>query len=250
MAKIKEIYHFLNEYCPFELAAEWDHSGLNLGHWEKDVQKILLALDITDETIAYAREKGCDLIVTHHPLTMDPLMQWNDGNPTAALALKLAEGGIAHIACHTNLDACEGGVNTQLAAACGIKNARVFEELGRMGSLETTFEALAERLKKTLPAACVKGVCAHREVRNVAVVGGSGGSMLESAAALGCDTFVTGEVKHHQALLVRELGLNLLVLGHYETEYLALPPLAEALKKNFPVLEPELMPYQATLETF
>ncbi len=250
MTTVKAIYDFLNEYCPFELAWEWDNPGLNVGHWGNPVEKVLLALDVTSEAIACAREKGCQLILTHHPLAMDPLKQWNDGNPTAALILKLAEAGIAHLACHTNLDACAGGVNTQLAAACGMEQTELFDGLGRMGEKSTTFAQLAEDLKKNLPAVCVKGVCSHEEVKRIAVVGGSGGSMLEEAAALGCDTFVTGEVKHHQALLAGELGLNLLVLGHYETEYIALPPLAEALKKNFPELGIELMPCKATLETF
>ncbi len=250
MTNVKRIYDFLNEYCPFELAEEWDNPGLNLGHWDREVKKVLLALDLESRAIDTAREKGCNLILTHHPLTMEPLRQWNDGDPTAALVLKLAEAGIAHLACHTNLDACEGGVNTQLAAACGMEQTELFEGLGRMGTCKTTFDRLAADLKKALPAACAKGVCVRQEVERIAVVGGSGGSLLEGAAALGCDTFVTGEVKHHQALLARELGLNLLVLGHYETEYIALPPLAAALQKAFPELEVEIMPCEATLETF
>ena len=248
--KIKELYDFLNEYCPFELAEEWDNPGLNVGRWEGEAERVLVALDVSAQTVAYAKEQGCGLILTHHPLTMDPLKQWNDQDPAAKLLLDLAEGGIAHMACHTNLDACEGGVNTQLAAACGMLEAEPFCGLGRMGRAEITFTALAERLKKTLPAACIKGVCARETVSCIAVVGGSGGSLLAEAAALGCDTFVTGEVKHHQALLARDLGMNLLVAGHYETEYIALPPLAEALQKRFPQTEFILMPLGAVLETY
>ena len=63
------------------------------------------------------------------------------------------------------------------------------------------------------------------------------------------DTLITGEVKHHQALIAREKGINLLVFGHYETEYPVLAPLTEKLKKAFPTLGVEEMPFEAPMES-
>lgn len=245
---VREIYNFLDTYCPYELAAEWDNPGLNVGRMEAAVGRVLLAMDITDEVIETAQKGGFQLIVTHHPLLFTPIKQVNSETPTGRYILRLAESGIAHIACHTNLDSAEGGVNTCLAAACGIEDAEPFDGLGRMGRAETTFSALIARLKKQLPSKLCIGVRSHEEVRRIAVVGGSGGSMLEEAAKLGCDTFVTGEFKHHHGLLARDLGMNLVMLGHYETEYLALAPLAEALKQRFPALSVELMEQKPPLE--
>ena len=74
--------------------------------------------------------------------------------------------------------------------------------------------------------------------------------MLADAVAAGCDTFVTGEAKYNHLLDAREYGLNVLVLGHYETEYIVLAPLAEALQKAFPALEVAVLPYAAPMEKF
>ncbi|MBQ7779411.1 MAG: Nif3-like dinuclear metal center hexameric protein [Clostridia bacterium] len=244
---VRDIYDFLNTYCPYELAADWDNPGLNVGHFDREVTKVLLAMDATEGAIKAA--EGCQLLITHHPLIFSPEKQVNSETATGRHILSLAERGIAHIACHTNLDAAEGGVNTCLAACCGMEQAELFCGIGRMGAVETTLTALAERLKKELPAQICLGVKAHEAVHTVAVVGGSGGSLLEDAARLGCDTFVTGEAKYSHYLLAKELGINLLVLGHYETEYIALPPLAAALKKQFPALEVCVLPYQSPMES-
>lgn len=245
---VKDIYDFLNTYCPYDLAEEWDNPGLNVGRMDRPVERVLLALDATDQAIAAAEAADCQLLITHHPLIFSPEKQVNSETDTGRHILSLAEKGIAHIACHTNLDAAEGGVNTCLAVCCGLEQSEVFGGLGRIGAADTTLTALIARLKKELPAEYCIGVRAHEEVKKIALVGGSGGSLLEEAAALGCDTFVTGEFKHNHALFAREQGINLLMFGHYETEYIALAPLAEALKKAFPALTVTVLERKASLE--
>ncbi len=247
---VKDIYDFLNTYCPYEIAEEWDNPGLNVGRMEQPVNGVFLALDPTEEAILAAKAAGCQLLLTHHPLIFSPEKQVNDQTETGRHILTLAENGISHIACHTNLDAAEGGVNTCLAACCGLEKSESFAGLGRMGETETTFTDLVNRLKKALPSENCLGVFSHEEVRKIALVGGSGGSLLEDAIALGCDTFVTGEFKYNHALTAREAGINLLMLGHYETEYIVLAPLAEALKKAFPQLTVTVMERKAPVESW
>lgn len=245
---VRDIYDFLNEYCPYELAMEWDNPGLNVGRFEREVTHLLLAMDITDEVIETAKKGGCQLIITHHPLIFSPEKQITGEHYLGHRILSLAENGIAHIACHTNLDAAEGGVNSCLAACCGMEENELFGGIGRIGNVETTLTALVQRLKAQLPAENCLGVRCHEEVHRIAVVGGSGGSMLQEAAELGCDTFVTGEAKHDHALLARDMGVNLVILGHYETEYIALAPLGDALKERFPALNVAVMDPKAPIE--
>lgn len=247
---VRTIYDFLNTYCPYEIAEEWDNPGLNVGRMDQPVDRVFLALDPTEEAIHAAKAAGCQLLLTHHPLIFSPEKQVNDGTETGRRILALAESGIAHIACHTNLDAAEGGVNTCLAACCGLEKTEIFAGLGRMGETETTLTALIGRLKKALPSELCMGVSSHEQVRKIALVGGSGGSLLDEAIALGCDTFVTGEFKYNHALTARESGINLLMLGHYETEYIVLAPLAEALQKAFPSLTVTVMERKAPIESW
>ncbi len=247
--KVWEVLGFLNEYCPFSLAEEWDNAGLNVGRMDAEVTKILVALDLTMETVEAAKAAGADLIVTHHPLFFDPLRQVTDEAVNGARVLALAESGIAHIACHTNLDAAAGGVNDCLAKVLGLSAIEGLGNLAKMGILETTFSALAEKVKKELPSALCMGVCCNEQVHKVALIGGSGGSMLQDAIDAGCDTFITGELKYNHYLDAKEQGINVLTFGHYETEYIVLPPLAEALKNAFPA-QVILMPRKAPVEMF
>ena len=248
MIQISNILDFLNTCCPFELAEDWDNCGLNVGRHNSEVKKILLAMDVTDESIDTAKKLGCDLLLTHHPLLFDAPKQINDSSFNGRYILKLAESGIAHIACHTNLDAAEGGINDILASLCDMQEKEHFEGLGRMGKIPHTATALAALLKERLPAKTCLGVLDHETIGKAAIVGGSGGSLLEDAYNAGCDTFITGEAKHHHALQARDLQMNLLVFGHYETEYIVLSPLKEALNEAFPQVECFVLPYKAAME--
>lgn len=249
MNTVQEIYEFLDTVCPYELAEPWDNAGLNVGYRSRRVQKVLVALDLTMQTVLTAKEKGCELIITHHPLLFDAAKQINSDSAEGRRVLALAANNIAHIACHTNLDAAAGGVNDVLAELCELKNIEIFCGLGRIGTADTTLSALAERLKDALHTEHCQAVCAQEQVSRVAVVGGAGGSFLEEPFALQAgDTFITGEAKHHQLLLAKEQGINLLVLGHYETEYPVLAPLTQQLKDAFPAITFELMPFEAPTE--
>lgn len=249
MKTVQEIYEFLDTVCPYELAEPWDNAGLNVGYRSRKVQKVLVALDLTMQAILAAKEKGCELIITHHPLLFDAAKQITSDTAEGRRVLALAANNIAHIACHTNLDAAAGGVNDVLATLCGLENVENFCGMGRIGTTDTTLAALAERLKEALHTEHCQAVCAREQVGRVAIVGGAGGSFLEEPFALQAgDTFITGEAKHHQLLIAKEQGVNLLVLGHYETEYPVLAPLVERLQQAFPDITFDLMPFEHPTE--
>lgn len=248
MRKINEILEYLNQICPFELAEEWDNVGLNVGRKNAEIQNILLALDICDEAIQKAKELGCQLIITHHPLLFDGPRQINDDSLNGRYILDLTESGIAHIACHTNLDAAPDGINDFIAALCDMKEAEPFEDLGRIGKIPHSLSELIPLLKKRMPADTCLGVLDHEQIGKAAIVSGSGGSMLEAAYQAGCDTFITGEAKHNHALMARDLHMNLLMFGHYETEYLIIDHLSALLQEQFPELTFHTLPRNPVLE--
>lgn len=248
MTTVRDIYEFLDTVCPFSLAEEWDNPGLNVGYATRRVNKVLIALDLTMEAVFKAQELGCELILTHHPLIFDPIKQVNGDSAEGRRILALAANNIAHIACHTNLDAAAGGVNDVLAEICGLTEAVPFGGIGRAGITDTTLTALIETLKEQLHTE-IGAVRCNEQVGRVAIVGGAGGSLLEEPDLLQArDTYLTGEAKHHQLLIAKEKGINLLVAGHYETEFPVLAPLCEKLKAAFPRITFETMPFAAPLE--
>lgn len=248
MATVKEIYAALDEFAPFETQAAFDNAGFLVGRGNREVTRVLVALDITDGVIEEAKQLGAQLIVAHHPLVFDPIRSITDGCLTGNKLLTLAENGIAAICAHTNLDACEGGVNELLARTLGLFELEQLHcegedrfgrpyGIGRVGILRTKnivkVKDFAEAVKEKLNASGVRYVDAGKDVHRVAVGGGSCGSMLADAVAAGCDTFVTADVKYNVFLDAAELGINLLDAGHFATEDVVTQPLCDLLKAKF-----------------
>lgn len=251
MAAVKDVYTFIDNIAPFATQEGFDNAGFLVGRGEREVKKVLVALDITLEVVREAGDWGAELIVAHHPVIFQPVRAITDATPTGRVLLELAEGGVAAICAHTNLDAAHGGVNGCLAQALelsgiGQLHQAGVDEMGRpygIGRTGTAHRpglsagAYAACVKEKLDAACVRYVDGGRPVSKVAVGGGACGSMLEDALAAGCDTFVTADLKYNQFLDARALGLNLMDAGHFPTENVVCAPLARRLAGAFPQVE-------------
>ena len=112
---VNDIINLLDEMAPPELAESWDNVGLMLGRRNKPVRKLLLALDMTQETVAQAVVKKADMLITHHPAIFHKLGNVTDADWQQELLLQLAENGVAVYSAHTNLDCVANGVNSVLA---------------------------------------------------------------------------------------------------------------------------------------
>ena len=251
MADVRDIYRFLDRIAPFHTQEDFDNAGFLVGRGDREVKKVLVALDVTLEVAEEAREMGAELIVAHHPVIFQPVKSVTDETVTGRVLLELTENKIAAICAHTNLDAAHGGVNGCLARALELSEigqlhqAGVDEKgrpygIGRTGTAHCSGLSAAQYaafVKERLGSACVRFADGGKPVEKVAVGGGACGSMLEDALAQGCDTFVTADLKYNQFLDARALGLNLLDAGHFPTENVVCAPLARRLAKEFPQTE-------------
>ena len=254
MATVREIYEMLDGKAPFRYQLSFDNAGFLVGRGEAAVTKVLVALDITPEVIHEAAEKGCQLIVAHHPVIWGQIGSVTDESLTGQKLLTLIENSIAAICAHTNLDAAEGGVNTELARRIGLLSPVPLETegedetgvpygIGRVGLLEggpMTLTDFAARVKTALELEGLRVMDAGVPVNKVAVGGGACGSMLSQVKAMGCDTFVTSELKLDGYLDARAMGINLLDAGHYGTEAVVCPVLARWLREAFSDLQVEI----------
>ncbi len=223
METVNDVYKILNEAYPVSLAEEWDNVGFLAGRGNTEVKKILLALDITKRVISEASEKGCNLIVSHHPVIFTPRRSVTDGDVCGEILLELIENGISAICMHTNLDAAENGVNDALAEALGIEDFAPLDPscgIGRYGRISQTldFSEFLRLVCEKLKCSGVKYHDAGRKVKKLAVGGGACGDYIRRASDLGCDTFVTADVKHNQFLEAEALGINVIDAGHFATE--------------------------------
>lgn len=234
--KLNAFCEMMESIAPKELSLSFDNVGLLIGSDHDEIKKVLVALDLTVPVAQEAIDGGYDLVLTHHPIFWDPVRSILPDCAETAAAYLLIRHGIGHFAAHTNLDACTGGVNDVLAGLLSLENVRPLppENLGRIGTLSATisFGSFASFCEDKLLTRGRFVGGADRIVRTVAVIGGSGGSDVEAVRLAGCDAFVTGEMKHDQALLAEHLGLCCCVMGHYETEFPVLKPLISRLHRE------------------
>ena len=244
MPTVREIESALFDLAPKALAMDWDNVGLLLGDPAASVDRILLALDVTDAVAAEAKAKDCQLIVSHHPLMN---VRWHQremqtlrpDTRLGRLLTALVKNDTAVISMHTNLDAAPGGVNDALAAALRLEDPGPLpgDESGicRIGTLWEPMAPVdfAAYVGSQLGAGNVRW-CGDRPVRKVAVGGGACGDFVPQVLAAGCDTFVTADLGYHQFLDAAAEGLNLLDAGHFPTENGVLAVLEETLASRFP----------------
>lgn len=233
MTTVREIFDFLNSLAPLELQMSFDNAGFQLGRLTAPVKCALLALDVSMDVIDEAIERGAQLIVAHHPLIFGSIK-----NITDEKLLKLVENRLSVISMHTNLDIAEGGVNDVLINLLGAncEGALDIDGCGRIGSLPEAvgFDEFLAFCKKALSTKGLRYYSAGRKVEHLAVMGGAGGNCVRRAYDLGCDTYVTADIKYDHFLLAKELRINLIDGDHFCTENPAIFMLEEKLSAAFP----------------
>lgn len=244
MASVHEIERALFSWAPRELAMDWDNVGHLAGDPAQEVTRILVALDVTQEVVQEAIERGAQLIVSHHPLMN---VRWHEremqtlrtDTRLGSLLTTLVKNNISVICMHTNLDAADGGVNDCLAQKLGLSGLEALNDkkIGRIGTLSCE-KGLEEFLHSVIELLGCGGLRFRRgsgRVYRVAVGGGACGEDIPQAIAKGCDTFVTSDLRYNDFL--DTAGLNLIDAGHFPTENVVCPALAAFLTEKFPAVQ-------------
>ena len=250
MAAVFEIEKVLFDWAPQNTAMHGDNVGHLVGERGSDVKRVLVALDITPAVVREAVSGDYDLIVSHHPLfncNWTPLQTIREDTDQGKMLLSLIKNSVSAICMHTNLDAAAGGVNDVLAQRLGLDGIAVVEGgegIVRAGVLknEVPLQEFLANVREALRPNGIRYVEGCEKVRRVAVGGGACGEFFRAAAANGCDTFVTSDVKYNQFLDAKELGINLIDAGHFPTE----DPVCEAIIGFLTERFPQLMIQKST----
>ena len=242
--KIRELYNKLSEHFPTELSCSWDNDGLMCcTDSEREVKKVLCALDVTESIVDYAIENGFDLIISHHPLIFHPLKSVTDSTTPAKKVVKLIQNGISVFSFHTRADCAEGGVNDMLASALGLHKTERFGEggMGRIGEIEApcSLSEFAKTVKALISAPCVN-YAGEKTVHRVALLGGDGDDFVEAAKEAGADTYLSGDLSYNVMLDAPELEINLIEAGHFYTEKYITCRFAKLLQELCPEIETEI----------
>lgn len=243
----RELIEILEKLAPREYACDWDNPGFLAGREGKEVRRVLVALDATDQVIAQAVEEGADMVVTHHPLIFRPLKQVNDRNFISRRIVTLIQKDICYYAMHTNFDIAPGCMGDLAAKRLGMIPEGPLEVtgeaegcpigIGRIGAMPEamTLDDLARRVKEAfgLPFVVVYGSGQVPEpVSRVAISPGSGGSMMGCAVAAKAQALVTGDVGHHDGIDAAANHMAVIDGGHYGIERIFLPFVAGYLRRE------------------
>lgn len=241
MAKITDVFEYIEELAPSENRCEWDNDGLQIcDDASSDVSKVLLCLDVTESAVDTAIKLGAELIISHHPLIFSPLKSINPDIPEARLAIKLLKKGISHISAHTRLDRAREGVNETLANLMGMSELKRFgeDDIGIIGYIcRKDCKSIALFAKEILKAPSVSYILGDKQIEKLAVVSGSGKDFLESAYSEGADALLTGDVSYTAFMTAQRLGIALIDAGHFYTEFPVLNVLSQKLNVRFPELQ-------------
>ena len=184
---------------------------MQVGDTGRDIQSVLLTTDITEAVVAEAIERGCQLIISHHPLLFHGLKQVCGQTPQARVVEMAIKHDIAIYSAHTSLDSVIGGINTRLADQLGISDYRILipasrdtdtpTGLGVIGRLPApmAYEDFLARIHDTLYCTYVRYTRPRKEmIRTVALCGGSGAEFIESAIEQEADVYLTADCKYHE----------------------------------------------------
>ena len=237
---VKELAEIIELRYPKSLAVEWDVVGLATNNSKIKVNNILLTIDVTEDVVAEAIEKSIDLIISHHPLILDPEEISDIQNKRIQLRKQMEENNIVLYVAHTNADIAQGGVNDSLAKVLGLQNIESFgaEKMARKGNLTTqiSLREFINLLKDKLPQVkCSIQVSGKLDskISKIALCGGSGSALLEKVRREDVDVFVTADLKHHAVSDNENMnGPALVSVSHWASEWTWLPELKEQLKTD------------------
>ena len=215
----------------------------------KEVKKVLLSLDCTNEVIKEAISFKCDLIITHHPLLFKRPKNIIKGDLLGDKVIALVKEDIALYSCHTNLDSAKNGINETIVNMLGFNSNQIIEPnesgnykdggIGRLVRLEkeTLLCDIIELVKENLNIKNMRIVRGSEKVKVLAIINGSGQDFFYKAKSLGADCIITGDTTYHFASDFKEMKISIIDAGHFSTEYLVFLKTLEFLKEKFKDVE-------------
>lgn len=246
MIKVKEIASAIETFAPKDLQESYDNVGLQVGNPESAVNAVLLCLDVSEDVLKEAKDRECNLIISHHPLIFKGIKNLTGADDTQRMVIEALKNNIAVYSAHTNLDSVWDGVSHEIARRLGLMDLEVLEPqtqnikagLGVVGNIKPLPKIeFLRKVKDTFKVGALRYSAQSPSlvVRRVAVCGGSGASLLSSAIKAKADILVTGDVKYHD---FTSFGSEILIadIGHYESELCSREILSRVIREKYPDL--------------
>lgn len=242
---ISDIISSIESVAPRHWQEDFDNTGLQIGSTGEICTGVLLCVDITEPIIDEAVERGCNLIVTHHPVMFRGVKTIAGRNRVERVIVDAIRRGVTIYSCHTSIDnAPLHGVSWEMARRLGLEGITTLTAaegqpgLGAAGDLPEPMAALdfVSHVKRTFGsrvARCSAPESAPAVIRRVALCGGAGAEFLPEAIASGADAYVTSDSKLNYFLDYAE-SILLVDIGHFESEECTKDIFYQIITEKFP----------------
>lgn len=241
--KIDKLINIMETIAPPHLKESYDNVGLMVGDREADVTKILVALDCTLEVVEEARELGAELILSHHPLLFRKPSTITTDTLLGKKIIELIKNDIALYSSHTNWDSVKDGINDEFVAYLGFGEGEIMAKnpvestagIGRMVKLdkEMTLSQVMETVKEKLQLTSIRFAGdLNKTIKSIAFINGSGQDFMDMAVKRGADLIITGDTTYHFVSDYSEMGLCIMDVGHFNSEWPIVVKLSEEIKKE------------------
>ncbi len=239
--RFDEMIQAIEKVAPKSIQESWDNSGIQVAVNDGMISRVLTALEMTDEVIQEAIDEDIDMIITHHPLIFGGIKSVDFRDMTGSYIVKLMNAGISVYSSHTPFDKVEGGNNDYLAELIGLRDISGFTDgddvdmIGRVGmlpypvTLADMVDIIAEKLDMEPEQVRCVGY-PDQKINTVGMCTGAGADLMDLAIANGCQLFVTGDLKYHDAQKAKAMGIAVIDAGHYGTEKTFAENFAEKLR--------------------
>lgn len=241
---VGDIAEAIERFAPLPLQEDYDNAGLQVGDRHAAVGAVLLCLDVTEEVLAEAERRSCNMIVSHHPLIFRGLKSLTGADATQRIAMRALARGIAVYSAHTNLDSTWDGVSHEMAHRLGVTVEGPLEPssldprcgIGVTGTvIPTPKMEFLRRVKENFHVHALRYSTQSPRlvVKRVALCGGSGASLIRGAIAAGADILVTADIKYHD---FQSYGPDIILadIGHYESELCSMDIFSRIIREQYP----------------
>lgn len=248
--RVCDIAKHIEQYAPLHYKEDWDNVGLLVGDYTQEVKSVLVSLNYSERVIEEAIQKNVDMLVSHHPMIYKPLARITSNDPTGKKIIDCIKNDISVYAMHTNFDNCICGTNDILFERLTLSNKSTIDIIdkdtnaggGRIGTLFETMtfnkflDYVSEKLntKNITYAQDKEGL--NKPIKTVGLCAGAAEiPMILKAKSMGCDVFITGDIGLHKGQLAEEYGIDIIDIGHYLSERIALDFIKKDLEEHFDV---------------
>lgn len=241
---VSDITTAIAQVAPLSLQESWDNSGLQVGSRDATCTGVLLCVDPTEAIVEEAVRRGCNLVVSHHPLLFCGLKHICGDSQVERTVAAAIRNGVAVYSSHTALDSARGGVSAEMARRLGAMVIGPLSPsapgadtgLGVVAELpeemrSTEFVELVKRAFGDHPFRCTAP--SVQPIRRIALCGGAGGEFIPAAIAAGAQAYITADVRYHDFVDYRT-DIFILDIGHFESEACAKDIFYHIIKEKYP----------------